>query len=249
MTAQPTIAVLDVDGTLFPGALGIELLRELMRADCCDQAAAEQVFEVVAAYRGGAIGFASMATRAYQAYATALAGRDTQVIEAHARELWARLRGQLFEFVPALISSLRARGFSIMLISGSPLEMIRLVADELDISEAYGAVLTRQRGRYTGALDLSSGVPGEKARIFAAATSRLGRDVCAQRCFAIGDSLTDVALFERVGLPLAFEPEPELATIAHARGWMIATRADVLAQLHALLDAPSSADPTRRIPS
>jgi phosphoserine phosphatase len=129
-----------------------------------------------------------------------------------------------------------------MLISGSPLEMIRLVADELDIPEAYGAVFTRDHGRYTGALDLSSGVPGEKARIFAAATAGQGRDVCAQRCFAIGDSLTDVALFERVGLPLAFEPEPELATIAHARGWTIATQTDVLAQLRALLDGPRSSD-------
>lgn len=233
MNANQTIAILDVDGTLFPGALGVELLVELMRANACNRAAAERVLEVLAEYRSGAIGFASMATRAYQAYAEALAGHESAQVEARARQLWATQRERLFEFVPALISSLRTRGYAIMLISGSPLEMIRLVADELDIPEAYGAVFTRQHGRYTGAIDLSSGVPGEKARIFATATR--DRDVYARGCFAIGDSLTDVALFERVGLPLAFEPEPELATIAHARGWTIATQTNVLAQVQGLL--------------
>lgn len=236
MTAKPTIAILDVDGTLFPGALGVELLHELVRVGTCDPAAARPVMEVLAEHRSGAIGFASMATRAYQAYAAALAGRETAEVEAHARNLWASLRGRLFEFVPALISSLRARGYTIMLISGSPIEMIRLVADELEIPQAYGAVFSRDRGRYTGAIDLSSGVPGEKARIFAAATRELELDT--PRCFAIGDSLTDVALFERVGLALAFEPEPELSTIAQSRGWPVATQANVLAQARALLGAP-----------
>lgn len=235
ITAKQIIAVLDVDGTLFPGALGVELLRELMRAETCNQAAAERVLEVLAQYRSREIGFERMAERAYQAFAEALAGHETAVVEAHARKLWATQRERLFEFVPTLISSLRARGYAIMLISGSPLEVVRLVADELDIPEAYGAVFTREHGRYTGAIDLSSGVPGEKARIFAAATR--DRDICLQLSFAIGDSLTDVALFERVGLPLAFEPEPELSTIARARGWAIATQADVLAQARALLGA------------
>jgi HAD superfamily phosphoserine phosphatase-like hydrolase len=233
MTAEQTIAILDVDGTLFPGALGVELLHELMRTGACNHQAAERVLEVLAAYASGAIEFSSMATRAYQAYAAALAGHACETTEAHAQTVWAAQRSRLFEFVPALISSLRARGYTIMLISGSPVEMIRLVADELGIPEAHGAVFTRQDGRYTGAIDLSSGVPGEKARIFAAATR--DRDVCARHCFAIGDSLTDAALFECVGLPLAFEPAPELSTIAQTRGWTIATQANVLAQAQALL--------------
>lgn len=233
ITAKQTIAVLDVDGTLFPGALGVELLRELVRVDACDQASAKRVMQVLAEHRRGAIEFTSMATRAYQAFATALAGRETAEVEALARNLWPSLRGRLFEFVPALISSLRARGYTIMLISGSPLEMVRLVADEFDIREAYGTVFSREGGRYTGAVELSSGVPGEKARIFAAATR--DRDVDTPLCFAIGDSLTDVALFECLGLPLAFEPEPELSTIALARGWTIATQANVLARAQALL--------------
>ncbi|PRQ06929.1 HAD family hydrolase [Enhygromyxa salina] len=241
MNAEQTIAILDVDGTLFPGALGVELLRELMRARACDQPSGERVLEILAGHRSGTIEFSSMASRAYQAFAEAIAGHECEVIEAHARAVWATQRERLFEFVPALISGLRARGYTIMLISGSPIEMVRLVADELQISDAYGAVFTRQLGRYTGTIDLSSGVPGEKARIFAAATE--GRPVSAQRCFAIGDSVTDAALFERVGFPLAFEPAPELSIIAHARGWTTATQANVLAQTRALLDSPASCPP------
>ncbi|KIG13874.1 Phosphoserine phosphatase [Enhygromyxa salina] len=244
MHANQTVAILDVDGTLFPGALGVELLRELMRAKACNMAPAERVLEILAGHRGGTIEFSSMASRAYGAFAEALAGRECAVIEAHARAVWAVQRERLFEFVPALISSLRARGYSLMLISGSPLEMIRLVADGLAIGEAHGAVFTREHGRYTGTIDLSSGVPGEKARIFADAT--VDRGLSLRHCFAIGDSITDAALFERVGLALAFEPAPELAEIAHERGWATATQTNVLAQAIALLDSTTAPVPNPR---
>jgi len=236
--AKPTkYAVLDVDGTLCPGALGVTLLQALMERGLCDLEAATAVLETLAAFGRGDIDFATMATRAYTAYARALAGRETAAIASVAASVWSQRRPALFEFVPELLACLRERGYATMLISGSPIEMVSLVAETLAIDEAHGAVFARAAGRYTGTVDLDSGAPGQKAVIFAAATA--DRAVDLERSFALGDSLTDLALFERVGLPLPFEPSAELTAIAHARGWTTATRASVVARCRALLDAPA----------
>ncbi|PRP97862.1 haloacid dehalogenase-like hydrolase [Enhygromyxa salina] len=241
MSAHLDIAILDVDGTLKPGALGIELLGALLEAGVCDPKPVDAVLEVLSEHRGGQVEFSTMAARAYSAYARALAGREVSTVEQLAREVWAERRAELFAFVPELISTLRAHGFELMLISGSPIEIVRPVADEFEIAAAHGAVFGREEGRYTGTVALSSGVPGEKAKIFAAATR--GRELCVERCFALGDSITDAALFERVGLALAFEPGPELAALASERGWATATRDDVVARTRALL---SSLSPSNR---
>ena len=227
------IAVLDVDGTLCPGALGVDLLRALLDRGLCDPEAARSVFATLTAFGRGELDFAAMASRAYGDFARALAGRETEAVASVARTVWAERRGQVFEFVPELLALLRAHGYQTMLISGSPVEMVSLVAESLGIPEAHGATFGQAEGRYTGSVDLDSGAPGQKAEIFHVATA--GRSVDIERCFALGDSLTDVALFELVGLPLAFEPSAALAELAATRGWPSATHGDVLAHCKSLL--------------
>jgi phosphoserine phosphatase len=229
-------AVLDLDGTLYPGAVGIDWLRALMDADVCERAAGLRVFAILDDHRRGVIDFQTMAARAYAAFASALAGTEVEAAEAIARSVWARQREQLFAFVPELLACLREHGQEPVLISGSPIEMVELVAAELGIAVARGAVFGRDAGRYTGSVDLSSGMPGEKPKILAA-IARDGHDLVLDRCFALGNSITDAKLFECVGIPLAFEPDADLLALADAHGWRVATRHDVLACSRSLLAA------------
>ncbi len=245
MSNERKAAVLDVDGTLYPGAVGVELLRALMAAGACDRTRAEGVFGVLRQYKQGLIDFPAMATGAYSLYAQALEGVRCDTVEDVARKVWEEERHKLFGFVRPLVGMLREAGYWSMLISGSPQEMVQLVADELGIPQARGALFARSEGRYTGGMDVSSGVLGEKSRIFDAVTH--GQRVRLERCFALGDSLTDAALFERLGLPLAFEPEPALRELAKRRGWAVATRDDVLEHTKLLLAAlPPEASPLPR---
>lgn len=245
MSNELKAAVLDVDGTLYPGALGIELLRALMAAGACDHSRAEGVFDVLRQYKQGVIDFPTMATRAYPLYAQALEGVRCDTVDGLARKVWEAERGKLFGFVRPLVGLLHEAGYWSMLISGSPQEMVQRVADELGIPQARGALFTRSEGLYTGGVDLSSGALGEKSRIFDAVTR--GQAVCLERCFALGDSITDAALFERLGLPLVFEPEPALRELAQQRGWAVATREDVLERTRTLLAAlPPVASPPPR---
>lgn len=233
-------AILDVDGTLYPGALGVDLLAALAEAGTCDRAAAQRVLGVLGEYRAGVIDFRTMAQRAYEAYAFALTGRRVDEVAEVARALWTTRREQLFAFVPELLACVREHGLEPMLISGSPIEMVELVAGELGIEAAHGAVFTRVDGRYSGRVDLGSGLPGEKLRIFTRVNAAASQPLALAHSFAIGDSLTDAVLFERVACPLVFEPDAELAELAAARGWTVATRDDVIAHVRALLTSTDS---------
>ncbi|XXX82768.1 haloacid dehalogenase-like hydrolase [Sorangium sp. So ce134] len=79
---------------------------------------------------------------------------------------------------------LKDRGCEPMLISGSPQEMVGLVAEELGVHEFRGSLFARRSGYYTGEIELSSAVLGEKARILATITR--GKNVCLQESIAIG---------------------------------------------------------------
>jgi phosphoserine phosphatase len=228
-------AVLDLDGTLYPGAVGIDWLQGLLDAGVCSRAAGQLVLEILDERRRRVIDFQAMAMRAYAAFASALAGVEVELAETIARSVWTRQREQLFAFVPELISRLREQGCEPMLISGSPIEMVELAAQELGIAVARGAVFGRHDGRYTGSVDLSSGVLGEKPKILA--TILHGRDLTLDRCFALGNSMTDASLFECVGFPLAFEPDADLLALAKVHGWRVSTRHDVVASTRELLDA------------
>jgi len=66
------LAILDVDGTLYPGALGVELLRALIAGGVCNRERCQPVFDLLHQYRTGEVDFATMSVHAYRLFAAAL---------------------------------------------------------------------------------------------------------------------------------------------------------------------------------
>lgn len=227
------LAVLDLDGTLYPGALGVELLRALVESDVCAREKGAAVFDILRRYRAGEIDFATMSVSAYGSFAVALQDCLCAEVERTARELWTRERSRLFPFAAELVTMLKERGCEPLLISGSPQEVVSLVAEELGIADSCGALFARRNGSYTGEVERASAVLGEKERILSSIIR--GKEICLNEAIAIGDSLADSVLFELVGRAIAFEPEPELFRLALHNGWVIADRGTILDKARALL--------------
>jgi phosphoserine phosphatase len=231
------LAILDADGTLYPGALGIELLRALLASGLCDREKAAPVFDILHRYRAGEVDFATMSVNAYVLFAAALKNCSCVDVARVARETWQRERVRLFPFATELVQILREGGYLPVLISGSPHEIVGLMAEELGITHSHGAIFSRSCGFYTGEVELASAVLGNKRLILSTMTS--GQEVRLQASLAIGDSLTDSVLLELVGGPVAFEPDPALLSLALDRGWTIANRDTILDSVRALLQEMS----------
>jgi HAD superfamily hydrolase (TIGR01490 family) len=220
------VAVLDVDGTLYPGALGLQLLQALTADGISDKSKSEDVFKVIDKYRLNEIDFQTMATSAYTLYAEAIAGISQTVMQRIARQVWQQERSKLFPFVPKLIDILKSQGYSVVFISGSPNEIVCCLAEEFGILKYQGSIFATHQGKYSGKVNLLSGSLGEKYSIFL----EMVKDwrVNLEKSFAMGDSITDTALLQIVGKPFVFEPHPSLMLVAQEKGWLVTNRNDVV---------------------
>lgn len=226
--------ILDLDGTLHPRTLGLLLLEELLASGVCPP---QPVIETIQFVRSATDIYASDATEtAYRLYAQCLAGLRVEQVQLVATTVWEREQAAMFSWIADTLPLLR-RTHSLLLMSGSPDEIVGLVANELGIATWRGMQQQTCRvggvEQYTDKLTRTPGMPGAKAALLAELFPE-GFD--AARSVAIGNSVADAAVLELVGHSIAFEPDPQLRELAHDNGWTIADRASVEFVLSAIAD-------------
>ncbi|TQF12337.1 hypothetical protein FJV41_29520 [Myxococcus llanfairpwllgwyngyllgogerychwyrndrobwllllantysiliogogogochensis] len=227
------LAVLDLDGTLTPDTLGALLVRELLARGACEAEMGQGFLSALARHRAGCQDFYTTVAEVYQGLGRAVAGVAVSSVERAAEEVWAHAQGRMFGFVRPLVRMLEAEGFLVALVSGSPIEVVQLVANDLGIDVFRGAVMGIRHNRYTGRVLQGPGLMGGKPRILRELEAL--HEVCLAASLAMGNSPSDGEVFGLVGLPVAFEPSDELAGLAARNGWCVVDRHDVLRVLLRLL--------------
>ncbi|GJF23634.1 MULTISPECIES: haloacid dehalogenase-like hydrolase [Streptomyces] len=219
--------VLDLDGTVHPGTVGAALLRHLLTIDVVRRdAAAEEALAAIAGRGGVEVPHHTTAQVVYANYAAAVEGMNHQVLQNAARLAWQSCRGGVFAFVRPLVAAAIENGYETVLISGSPAEVVEWAAADLGVAHCYGARARVVDGHCDGRLTRAPGLPGQKARCLAELGERVPLDLL--RSVALGNGCSDDEVLAMVGHPIAFEPEPEFATVAIDRGWALADRTTAL---------------------
>ncbi|MCU1351564.1 MAG: HAD-superfamily subfamily hydrolase [Acidimicrobiales bacterium] len=110
-------------------------------------------------------------------------------------------------------------GRRVFIVSASPLEVVGPLAEFLGVDDA---IATRARiddeGRYTGEVEFYS-YGAHKVEAMHELAAR--HDLDLDRSWAYSDSITDLPMLEAVGLPVAVNPDRDLARIATERGWEV----------------------------
>ena len=116
-----------------------------------------------------------------------------------------------------LIDEHARRDRRVIIISASPEEIVRPIAEHIGVREVIATkVKTDAQGRYLPEVDVYAMGPGK-----AEAMEELARtaDIDLEGSFAYSDSITDLPMLEAVGNPVVVNPEKELRTVAEERGW------------------------------
>lgn len=131
--------------------------------------------------------------------------------EVMADRIWAGTR--------ALAQSHLDAGRRVWLVTATPVELARVIAQRLGLTGALGTVAETKDGVYTGRLvgDLLHGPA--KAEAVRALARREGLDL--RRCSAYSDSANDLPLLSLVGHATAINPDTELREHARENGWRI----------------------------
>ncbi len=147
-------------------------------------------------------------------------GRTVEEMARLARENFeTRIRDKVFPAALEKIRDIARNGGRPVLLSGSFRPIVTPVAEHLGMGEIVCTELEVADGRYTG----------ELASTFCIREGKLERaqDYCAAHGSSLkeaefyGDSLSDVAMFRKVGRANAVNPGPELEKMALDNGWRI----------------------------
>ena len=132
--------------------------------------------------------------------------------------------------IPRLVDNVRreAQGFldlhreagrDTYMVTASPIEIVRGLAQELEMTDAIATVAEIADGRYTGELSEPFCYGPGKALAISKLSSERGYDL--DLCYSYSDSMSDLPMLELVGHPVAVNPDRELERIARARSWPI----------------------------
>ncbi|MEV0971961.1 HAD family hydrolase [Microtetraspora glauca] len=131
--------------------------------------------------------------------------------EVMSDRIWAGTR--------ALAQAHLEAGQRVWLVTATPVELARVIAQRLGLTGALGTVAETADGVYTGRLvgDLLHGPA--KAEAIRALARLEGLDL--SHCSAYSDSANDLPMLSLVGRPYAVNPDSELREHAKEHGWQI----------------------------
>ena len=117
-----------------------------------------------------------------------------------------------------LIALHQALGRRVYIVSSSPEEVVRPLAERLGVQEVIATRAETVDGRYTGNLEFYCYQELKARRIVEVANEQ---EIDLGGSFAYSDSVTDLPMLEAVGNPVAVNPDRELRRVAEQRGWRI----------------------------
>ncbi len=149
-----------------------------------------------------------------------VAGKKVEEIIALGEEIYDEtMADRIWSGARALAQLHLDAGQRVWLVTATPQELARIIADRLKLTGALGTQAEEANGEYTGRL-LGDVLHGEaKATAVRALAEREGLDL--SRCAAYSDSINDLPMLSLVGRAVAVNPDSALRAEARARGWEI----------------------------
>jgi HAD superfamily hydrolase (TIGR01490 family) len=211
-------AFFDLDKTVISKSSSLALTRPMYRAglvsrsDLLRGAYAQLVYLMLGADE-------KRMDKAKDAMAALTKGWDKTQVEEIIREALAELIDPYIYLEALDLMELhRARGRRVYIVSSSPEEVVRPLAEHLG---EVGVIASRPEvvdGKYTGVLEFYC--YGENKAVALRETAE-AEGIDLEASYAYSDSITDLPILEAVGVPVAVNPDRELRRLAEKRGWQI----------------------------
>ena len=121
----------------------------------------------------------------------------------------------------AAIEEHQSQGHRVILISGSYAPLLDKLAVRLGVERAIATPLAVKKGRHTGRIIPPLNVGRGKVERLERFLEGPGQGIDLAMSYFYTDSVVDVPVLEMFGHPIAVYPDPNLASLAAARGWAV----------------------------
>lgn len=221
------LAVFDVDGTIFRSSLTRRLFSYLVNEGIFPKRARKEVEPYLKAWLDRQGHYAKYVNKLIEVFVRYIKGKRQADVRRIARAVIASEKSHVYRFTRDLIHELKKKDYFLVAISGSPFEIVRWYNRVLKFNRTYGWVLeVDKRGRYTGKMKYMYSV-FDKKFLVNHVVKKYG--VTLKGSVAVGDTESDISMFEMVDRPIAFNPSSGLYRVARKNGWeVVVERKDVI---------------------
>lgn len=212
------VAAFDIDGTLFRSGLYQEVAYELMKVQALPHTILEKTTAANREWRHRTHGnaFEEFEMLVVESIDDALPQLRIADYEKAAKRVIKKRADNVYVYTRDLIADLKARGYFLVAISGSQIELVEPFAKKYGFDAWVGQEWERGDEYFTGKIT----------------KTHTGKDIILNRIIeehnltlkgslAIGDSNGDVGMLGMVDTPIAFNPTFELYEKAIKNGWQI----------------------------
>jgi HAD superfamily phosphoserine phosphatase-like hydrolase len=213
------LAIFDIDGTIFRKNLHFELINELAWLKVFPREVRDQLTTIYTnwiEHEGTYEDYRKALVTMYDQHIVGVHEDDVKkaakiVIPFHAKRTYV--------FSEKLITKLRAENYFLMVISGSPHEIVEEYNREyLHFDMALGTVYEKDvQGYYTG--KETSAPVRHKGQVVQDFIKEHGFSLAES--YGIGDTESDASFLQYMEHPIAFNPNQNLKALAEQEGWRI----------------------------
>ena len=231
MSKQRPFAVFDIDGTVIRWQLYHAIVSELGNRGFIPQISAEDIRSARMTWkkRSHASSFSEYEHRLVHAHHKALSTVKVSDFLDVVNDVFEEHKDQVYTYTRDLIKSLKEQGYLLFTISGSQQEIIEKLAEYYGFDDYIGNQYERRNGYFTGK---STGVVDKKGQLLEELVAKHNASYAGS--IAVGDSESDIPMFDHVERPIVFNPTAGLLAAARAKGWdIVVERKSVVFSLQA----------------
>ncbi|PJI08096.1 MULTISPECIES: HAD-IB family hydrolase [Clostridium] len=202
-------AFFDIDGTLYREGLISEIFKKLIKYEIID---AEKWYKEVrpefTKWDNRQGDYDNYLLKMADIYVDALKGLHKSQVEFIARQVVSQKGERVYTYTRDRIKWHKEQGHKIITISGSPLELVRKMAEKYGFDDYKGAeYLMNNDGIYTGEV-----VPmwDSESKESAVIEMKNKYDIDLDESYAYGDTSGDLGMLKMVGNPVCINPTREL---------------------------------------
>jgi HAD superfamily hydrolase (TIGR01490 family) len=152
-------------------------------------------------------------------FLSGIAGASVQALEMVGAAVLPKLVARVRPESRKLINLHHEAGRDTWIVSAAPHEIVEPLARSLGMTGAIGTRGKVVAGHYTGELDGPFVYGAGKVDAIEKIAADFGYDL--ERSYAYSDSISDLPMMELVGHPVAVNPDSELDSVSHERGWPV----------------------------
>lgn len=205
-----TAAFFDIDGTLYREGLITEVFKKLIKYEIVNPKKwYEEVQPEFKRWDTRKGDYDNYLLKMAEIYVEAVKGLHKSQVEFIAKQVVRQKGDRVYTYTRDRIKWHKANGHKIITISGSPIELVKQMAEKYGFDDYRGAkyVFDEVSGIYTGeVIPMWDSISKDKA----IKEMEMKYDLDLNKCYAYGDTAGDLSMLKAVGKPVCMNPTKEL---------------------------------------